>query len=184
MISDEELVLYRRIKVNDRKALEHLFRRYYSSLCQFALPIVKRPEIAEELVADIFFILWRDRHHLEITHSIKAYLFKSVRNKAIGIYNKRQPVFEEITEHSNQMTVNHTPESDYLLSELDGRYQSAIETLPQKCKLIFKLHKIEGLKYSEVSEVLDISIKTVENQMTKALKILRSAISQYQVEQH
>ncbi len=184
MNREKELVLYQRIKTDDRKALEILFRHYYSSLCNFALQIVKKPEVAEEVVADIFFILWRDRHHLEITHSLKAYLFKAVKNHSLRTSRTlKDPFFEQIEELHDQMALNGNPETDYLYDELQSTYRSAFETLPEKCRLVFKLHKIDGLKYQEVSQLLDISVKTVENQMLKALKIIRGAMRQYQVEE-
>ena len=182
MTREEELILFDTIKGDDRKALETLFRRYYSPLCNFALHIVKKEEVAEEVVADIFFVLWRDRHRLDISSSLKAYLFKAVRNHALRISKIKEPFFEKIEDVQGRMKNNHTPEALYLYNELDLAYRSAYERLPARCKLIFKLHKIDGLKYHEVGEVLNISIKTVENQMLKALKIIRAAVSAYDME--
>ncbi|TRX58696.1 RNA polymerase sigma-70 factor [Fulvivirga sp. M361] len=179
----QQVKLYKQVKANDRKALEILFEQYYSSLCNFAMLIVKKEELAEEVVSDIFFILWRDRHHLEINHSVKAYLFRSVRNHALKAVGEKSVIFEEIEDESARMVIDRTPESDYLYQELSNTYKQAYNTLPGKCKQIFKLHKIDGLKYQEVSDVLNISIKTVENHMLKALKAIRRAVVNYQVEE-
>lgn len=182
MDQDQEINLYQKVKGDDRRALTQLFTVYYSSLCNFALPIVKKPELAEELVADVFFVLWRDRHHLDITYSVKAYLFRAVRNRALRIVSGKNAIHEEIENYSTPMVLNHTPESDYLYKELSTAYQKAYDSLPTRCKQVFKLSKIDGLKYQEISYVLNISVKTVENQMFKALKVIRQAISNYRME--
>ncbi len=182
MTRKEELFLFDKMKKNDKKALDMLFRHYYAPLCNFALHIVKKAEIAEEVVADIFFILWRDRHRLGISCSVRAYLFKAVRNHALRTSKVQQPFFQQIEEIQGRITSDQTPESTYLYNELDKTYQSAFERLPSRCQLVFKLHKIDGLKYHEVSEVLEISIKTVENQMLKALRMIRAAVLEYDVE--
>ena len=159
-----------------------LFRHYYSPLCTFAQHIVKKAEVAEEVVADIFFILWRDRDRLAISCSVRAYLFKAVRNHALRTSKTEHPFFQQIEEVQGRITNEQTPESAFLYHELDKAYQSAFERLPSRCQLVFKLHKVDGLKYQEVSEVLEISIKTVENQMLKALKTIRAAVLEYDME--
>ena len=183
MDQEKELNLYQQVKANNRKALEVLFAEYYATLCNFAILIVKKHELAEEVVADAFFVLWRDRHQLDIKHSVKAYLFRIVRNNALRVVKDKRETYNVVEPQDTYMVIHNTPESDYLYDELSSTYQKAYHSLPTKCKQVFKLHKIDGLKYQEISEVMNISIKTVENQMLKALKIIRKAVVNYQIEQ-
>lgn len=180
MTPEEESALFEKLREGDKKALERLFKYYYSTLCNFALPIVRQPDLAEELVADVFFVIWRDREHLQVLN-LKAYLFRAVRNKALEVLRTESKHLHVDVEQVELPPSHTTPESDLLYHELNSRYQHAYEALPDKCKLIFKLNRIDGLTYQQISEVLEISVKTVENQMSNALRLIRSDIARYQL---
>lgn len=178
-----DLILFNKIKAGNKDALESLFSKYYSPLCNFVNHLIKNPEAAEEMVSDTFYLLWKDRRKLNILTNVKAYLFTIVRNQAFS-YLKNNPFqAEELDKASFIEDINH-PEAELLYNELKSHYQKAYEALPAQCQLIFKLHKIDGLKYQQVADLLEISIKTVENQMGKALRHIREAIEIYQLEEN
>jgi RNA polymerase sigma-70 factor (family 1) len=167
--------------MRDEKAFEQLFRSYYQALCRSADLILNDPDEAEETVQNIFITLWQKRGQMEITTSIKSYLYRAVRNAALNRvkhhkvrmeYSREQEILAQSTMPSTHLSFHN---------ELQEQIQQAIESLPGQCRLIFKLSRFEELKYSEIAEQLGISIKTVENQMGKALKILREKLKDYMV---
>lgn len=124
---------------------------------------------------DLFFRLWLDREKVQITTSIKAYLYASVRNRCLNEIKSGSRLVvlnEEADDH-----VNDEPVSEDDHAERISRVQAAIEALPEERKKVFKLSRYEGLKYHEIAERLGISVKTVENQMGKALKTLREDLA-------
>ncbi|UII29741.1 RNA polymerase sigma-70 factor [Fulvivirga ulvae] len=181
MTREDELILFKKVRNGDKRALDMLFRSYYNTLCNFSYSIVKNTDLVEELVADIFYILWRDCKHLDIKRNLRAYLFTAVRNKSLEVIRKEQKSAGLHEELGSMYLSTETPETSLLYNELNQHYQKAYEALPEKCRQVFKLHKIDGLSYQEISDILNISIKTVENQMGKALKLIRADIAHYQL---
>jgi RNA polymerase sigma-70 factor, ECF subfamily len=163
------------IAAGDRSAFEALFRLHYRPLCAFATGYVKDTDQAEDLVQDLFFRLWLDREKVQITTSLKAYLYASVRNRCLNAVKSgsRVVVLQE--------DMDDRPQEDALTedehTERIARVQAAIELLPEERKKVFKLSRYEGLKYQEIADRLGISVKTVENQMGKALKTLREELA-------
>lgn len=186
MTREEELHLFSQIKLDDRQALERLFNLYYNTLCNFAFTFVRNFDLAQEVVADVFYIIWRDRKQLVIQSNLKGYLFKSVKNKCLAHPELSLKIWQQFDADNPDHDPENleTPESNMLFIELDTLYQSAYKNLPSQCQLIFKLHKIDGLKYSEISDLLSLSTKTIEAQMSKALRIIRKVINSYQTEKH
>ena len=165
---------FARIAAGDRTVFEALFRLHYRPLCAFAVQYVKDTDKAEDLVQDLFFRLWLDRAKLTITTSLKAYLFASVRNRCLNVVKSAGRVRvlnEEVDEHAVD---EERSEDEH--TERIARVQAAIELLPEERKKVFKLSRYEGLKYHEIATRLGISVKTVENQMGKALKTLREEL--------
>lgn len=163
------------IAAGDRTAFEALFRQHYRALCAFAYGYVKDADRGEDLVQDLFFRLWLDREKVQITTSVKAYLYASVRNRCLNEIKSggRLVVLnEENDDHANE---DGPTEDEH--TERIARVQAAIEELPEERKKVFKLSRYEGLKYHEIAERLGISVKTVENQMGKALKTLREELA-------
>jgi RNA polymerase sigma-70 factor, ECF subfamily len=165
---------FARIAAGDQLAFEQVFRAHYKSLCAFARQYLRDADKAEDLVQDLFFRLWQDRAKVSVTTSLKSYLFASVRNRclnALAVTAKVRPLNEELDDRSEDSGV---PEDEraYRL----GRVQAAIEALPEERGKVFKLSRYEGLKYQEIADRLGISVKTVENQMGKALKTLREEL--------
>lgn len=166
-------------KENDYKSFELIFHHYYDNLCNYALKYVSSPEIAEEVVSDVFFKLWKNRDRINIESSFQSYLFTSVRNQSLDYLRSQQKLknkFEEV--NSNMGSFSSNPEESYIQEELNKKIEEAIGFLPNQCRIIFRMSRDEGLKYKEISEALNISIKTVETQMGRALKKLKESLKE------
>jgi RNA polymerase sigma-70 factor (family 1) len=165
----------------DEKAFEQLFRSYYQPLCNRANAILNDIDEAEETVQNIFIILWEKREQMEINFSIKSYLYRAVHNAALNRIKHNKVRVMYVKEHEQAVpSTGHTTQQAFG-NELQEQIQAAIESLPEQCRLVFKLSRFEELKYREIAGQLGISVKTVENQMGKALKILREKLRDYLV---
>ena len=157
-----------------------LFRTFYQPLCNYAYTFTQDRDEAEEVVQSTFLSIWEKYKTLEIHTAMKPYLYAMVRNSCLNIIKhekiKQKHIQSEMVlgERSSE-SVTHT----VLAIELDERIQHALEKLPEQCRLIFKLSRFEDLKYAEIAEHLGLSVKTVENQMGKALKIMREQLKDY-----
>lgn len=163
---------------NDQQAYNALFLHFYPSLQQFAFSFLKSKQLSEEAVSDVFIKIWEKRKTLHTITNLKFYLFTSTRNTALN-YLKKQKGLQNVLPDEYWVelkSVFFDPEQLMITAEMIRNIHTAVQSLPARCKLIFKLVKEEGLKYREVAELLDISVKTVENQMTLALKKIGSAI--------
>jgi RNA polymerase sigma-70 factor (ECF subfamily) len=169
-----------KILIPDKPAFELLFREYYGDLCSFACSFLKDLPASEEIVQDIFFNLWTKRDVIEIKTSIKSYLYQSTRNRCLNTIKHIEVREKYKLFNEEQRSYNESIEEDPMIeSELAQRIENAIEALPRERKRIFKMSRYEGLKYREIAEELDISQKTVENQMGKALRFLKEQLIEY-----
>lgn len=177
-LTDNDLLIA--IKNGDKSAYQHVFHTYYKYLCNFAFNIVKDKDSAEEIVQEIFYILWDKHSTIEIHTSLKAYLFRAVQNKCINQL-KHIDIREKYKEYNQEQISHNEQQVDDAVSanELAIKINEAINELPTERKRIFILSRKQGLKNREIAETLDISIKTVENQMGKALKFLREKLEDY-----
>jgi RNA polymerase sigma-70 factor (ECF subfamily) len=162
-------------------AYKRLFYLLLPKLCGYARYIVGRQEIAEEIAADALVKFWLNRKKVEAGAGIKSYFFISVKNLCFNhLRDSNKRVFVEIDQNlPNQMVLFDTAEQGLLNEELRGVIVKTIEALPEKCRMVFQLVKEEELTYQETATLLDISPKTVENQMCKALSRMRTAIQTY-----
>ncbi|MDN5214840.1 RNA polymerase sigma-70 factor [Fulvivirgaceae bacterium BMA12] len=163
------------IKQNDQKALELLYEKYFYSLCNFAFNFVKNAEVSEEIVSDIFLNIWLKRDVLDIKSNCKSYLFIAVKNQSLNHLNKNKVKFEalEILDKTGHIT-EKSAHSKLYYGELEKEIEQILLELPTQRRIIFKLNRIDGLKYIEIAKILSISVNTVQKQMTEAVKFLAS----------
>lgn len=160
----------------DRQALEKLFKAYFTPLMAFSRKILGDEDDAREVVQQVFIKLWEKGDEIDLSTSLKSYLFKAVNNRSLNVIRDRKKFSsEEVPEQSGELDVSAQIEA----MELEEKIRKAITSLPEKCRVIFELNRFDGLKYGEIATQLDISVKTVENQISKALKILREQLSKY-----
>jgi RNA polymerase sigma-70 factor, ECF subfamily len=169
-------------KHNEEEFFESLFKKWYAVLCPFVYRIVRDKEIAQDLVQDVFVKLWEKRAQIEITTSIKSYLFRACMNAALN-HESSKKKYKVSNEESVTLSLSDGSSTDDALhsGELEKKINEAIDSLPPACKNVFILSRFEELSYKEIADTLQISIKTVENQMGKALKILRVHLNDYLV---
>lgn len=165
-----------------RKAFEMIFRAYYKRLHGFAYSYVKRMEDAEDIVQTVLLRIWAQREDWSPPGTLKQYLFAAVRNEALNLLRHKQivdkaekDIIHEFRQPVNPVYSENEPES----KELQQAIQKGINQLPEKCREIFMLSRRSGLTYSEIADVLDISVNTVGTQMGRALKSLRKYLSDY-----
>ena len=164
----------------DEKSFEELFQKHFKGLCFFAQNYVKDFDMAKEIVQDSFINLWEKRQSIDVSKSVKTYLTTSIRNKCLNYLRDTKKFNTEIILSDVLFQEIDYEQSDKLIEkELNNKINNAIDDLPEKCKNIFVLNRFENLKYKEIADELDISIKTVETQMSKALKYLREQLKDY-----
>ncbi|WP_163408542.1 RNA polymerase sigma factor [Flavobacterium ajazii] len=171
-------ILIESLRNGDEKAYTYLIDSYHHKLCVYANSLAKNIYSAEDIVQNVFIKVWEQRERLKSDHSIKSFLYKSVYNEFIDLYRKNQSLFSlEKTYYDalNSVVLEDDSESFQRILKVVNK---EIESLPPKCKEVFILSKKEGLTNIEIAEHLDVSIKTVEAQITKAFSILRSSLEE------
>jgi RNA polymerase sigma-70 factor, ECF subfamily len=168
------------LKEGSETAFEMLFRTHYNALCRYAYSFLNDREEAEEVVQGSFITLWDKRAQIEIETSMKSYLYRMVRNACLNVI-KHEKVKQQHVAHEMAFgePVYEGPAQTVAASELEQRIFEAMKALPEQCRVVFQLSRFEELKYNEIAEQLNISVKTVENQMGKALKIMREQLKDY-----
>jgi RNA polymerase sigma-70 factor (ECF subfamily) len=169
-----------RFSINSKGEFEKIFRDHYSSLCAYAAHFLKDPDASEEVVQEVMYRLWINRSTIIITGSLQSYLFRSVRNSALNVL-KHMDVREAYRRHREQEAAGNglSDEDGLIVSELQEKIRIAIDRLPMERRKVFIMSRYDGFTYSEIAETLEISVKTVENQMGKALKFLREELAEY-----
>lgn len=168
------------LKEGNETAFEMIFRTYYQPLCQYAYSFLNDRDEAEEVVQAAFINIWDKRTQIEIQTSMKSYLYRMVRNSCLNVIKHEKVKKQHVAHEMFHGEATHEGVSQSVISsELEARITEAMKVLPEQCRLVFQLSRFEELKYSEIAEQLNISIKTVENQMGKALKIMREQLKDY-----
>jgi RNA polymerase sigma-70 factor (family 1) len=160
-------------------AFEALFKQYYAPLVAYACKYVSDMDIAREIVQDFFVRFYEKRQTLTIDVSVKSYLFRSVYNCCINYINQRNIQDKHHKNFDLERVDEDNLESEINTFELQQRIYEIIEGLPAKCRRIFKMNRLEGYKNEEIATQLNLSKRTVETQISKALKILRQKLSDY-----
>lgn len=163
------------LQARDRAVFAGVYRHFYPLLFATARKYVEDKAVAEEIVQDVFLQLWEKALELEHAAALKSYLFRAVINRSLNHLQRTQLLREHHT------AIKYLQDESYLCTfieeqELRERIHHAVSRLPEKCRQIFKLSRYEGLKNNEIAHQLDLSVKTVENQMTIALKQLKAAL--------
>lgn len=173
-------LLLKKLKKGDEKAYEFLFKNYYEQLVLFAVKYIHDLDKAKELVQDLFVTFYEKRAQIEIATSIKSYLYNATKNKCINDINsvKTKAKHEEYIKLTTNNKENNIEQTIYK-NEMETALMGAIDNLPARCKMVFRMNRLEGLTNPEIAEKLQISKRTVETQISKALKILRSELKPY-----
>lgn len=168
------------IRIENKAAFEALFRTHYSKLCSYANTFLKDPDASEEIVQEVMFRIWVNRDSLLVTTSIQSYLFRAVRNSCMNLL-KHVDVREDYKVWNETMGPGseNSQEDHLIVSELEQKIREAIDKLPIERRKVFIMSRYDSLTYAEIAKKLDISVKTVENQMGKALKTLREELADY-----
>jgi RNA polymerase sigma-70 factor (ECF subfamily) len=157
-----------------RERFDGIYIAYFRPLCRFAATYVLSPQSAENIVQNVFVFLWENHNTLQIHTSISSYLYTLVKNKCIDHLRHQKTAQEYRSEQALKLSALEQLDTGLISGEdIEKTVQQAIDKLPSRCREIFILNRVEGKKYREIAEILDISVNTVENQMGIALKKLR-----------
>lgn len=176
--SDEKLMC--EIKADNMFAFDVLYKKYCKRLYKFAFSILKSSEESENIVQDVFLNLWENRHKVENDSSVKYYVFTIAYNSAISIIRKKAREYQFIEYLKSLQDLSQEPvniEIEY--NELKDKFNDIINHLPDRQKDVYLLHRVEGLKYQEIAERLNVSVNTIENHMSRALKTIRATLGNY-----
>lgn len=168
------------LNLKESTSFEQVFRTYYSGLKAYAQKILQDPIQAEEVVQEVFFKLWEKRKEVAIDTSLKSYLFRAVHNHCLNIF-KHEKVRENYRSHvESHKEEFELDESDTMIAtDVKEKILEGIALLPEQCARVFRMNRLEGYKYREIAEELGISQKTVEAQMSKAMRRMREHLKDH-----
>jgi RNA polymerase sigma-70 factor (ECF subfamily) len=159
---------------------EHLFREYFTGLCLFARKYTGDTDSAKEIVHTVFIRIWENRFDFDWEKPAKSYLFSSVYNRSLNFIRDNKKFISHEKASQGNLIMDDGTFSDHMESaELENRIKSALQKLPEKCREVFELSRFENKKYAEIAVSLNISVKTVETHMSKALHVLKEELKDY-----
>ncbi|MDF2186845.1 RNA polymerase sigma-70 factor [Paraflavitalea sp. CAU 1676] len=172
-------LLLQRVEAGDQLAFRELYHIYNKRLHYFAFALVKTKEAAEEIVEDVFIRLWNQRNSITSINNLRIYLYTATKNTALNYLARKAR--ENIVEPFDNIDIalqetGISPEQIMITAETYQRIRQAVEALPPRCKMIFKLIREDGLRYKEVAEILNISINTIDAQMAIAIQRITEAV--------
>lgn len=164
--------------LTNHRELERLFKDHHKTLSNLAYNVVRDKDVAKDVVQEVFLRLWQNRDRIDFGSQITHYLTRATTHTALNYLRSRRKLtsIDDLTSGAIENPQGH---DDYAYQELEKKVSNAIERLPPKCRAIYLLSRNEGLKYQQIAEVMDISLKTVENQMGIALEKLRQELKPY-----
>lgn len=180
----DESALVLQVRAGDEAAFEQLFRRYYNPLCVFVAGYIRDKELAEELVEAVFVRIWQQRDRWKVTTNLRAYLYAAARYQVLD-YRRHAAVVGRVREQCVREAVSPgqgriaNPQEQYEMVELDAAIREAVAGLPERCRQVFVLRWQHHLSYAEIADALGIAVKTVETQIARALKALRTKLHPY-----
>ena len=173
--TNQDFDLLEKIKKGDIRAFENLFDRYYKRLCQFSFNLQNNRESAEEIVSDVLANLWIKKSEINIHSNLKSYLFISVKNRSLN-HLKSKTKWEKERDPRQlsdiELIAEEKADLSLLSSEIRTQIEDIINQMPPKRQTIFRLNRIEGFKYKEIGEILNISERTVQNHMVEAVRFI------------
>jgi len=177
-INEKDLIV--RLKTGDQTAFELLFHFYYPGLVMYSTQFTADRMEAEEIVQDFFVRFWQRHQQITPSDTLKSYLFLSVKNGSLN-YLKHKKIEEKYIRSMTELSSNHLVYDPdlYIASELQEKVKNAIDLLPEKCREIFNMSRMRGMKNEEIAADLSLSKRTVETQISKALKVLRVELKDY-----
>tara|TARA_B100000809_G_scaffold241179_1_gene264153 strand:+ start:2617 stop:3198 length:582 start_codon:yes stop_codon:yes gene_type:complete len=165
------------LKRGEEKALKIMYEKYWKSLYISSYKLLKNKELSEDIIQDVFMDVWRNRSKIDIQISLKSYLYACVRYKVFYEFRKNKDFQRvELVEDLDRRFQMATPETKVMHKELISTIDAIVDTMPEKCKEVYKLSREEQLTHKEIATQLNISTKTVENHITKALKMMRTGL--------
>ena len=180
MEKSRDQILLERFQENPEKAFPDVFQAYYSLMCNQVYRILGNPSEVEDVVQDIFLELWRKKRQLKINTSMPAYLKSMARTRTLNSIRDKKMRWKETEDVLLNVESKSLESADLLeFKDFESMVNNALEKLPPKCKIVFGLSRYEEMTNKEIAAQLEISPKTVENQITRALKKIKSAISHY-----
>lgn len=175
MESKDDILLLRLIQAGDEHAFKYLFDTYFVSLCRYMHLYLDDTQEIEEVALDIFLYIWEHRERINITLSLKAYLFQAARNRCLNCLRDRKQTLsiDEVGDISNEEVA-----STLEMEELNRLIEEAVCSLPDKCREVFRNSREQNLTNQEIADKMQISVKTVEGQITKALKHIKTFLDE------
>ena len=174
------IILQAKTRSDDIAVFEMLFRKYYAELVNYSFVFTNDQDASEEIVQEFFYNYWKNRKRINIKFSLKAYLYRSIRNNTLNYLENlkvRRKYADRVLNLPGDRSGYENRELEY--AELNEMIEKTLSELPERCRLIFRMSRFEGLKYEEIASQLSVSVKTVEANMSKALKLLRRRLSEY-----
>jgi len=174
---DQELLAL--LKKNPDRGIEQIFRQYYAYVCQAVYRILPDESLVEDLCQEVFLELWRKRSRIEVKSSLRAYLRRAAVNRTLNYIRDQKITFDESNETFQFPSRIVGAVQEIEAQELEKLIDLAIDQLPERCRLVFVLSRFHNMAYKQIADELNISVKTVENQISKALKYLRQMLGPY-----
>ena len=180
MLKEEDISiwLFKISREDDQQAFRYLFDHYYPRLLNYALYFLKTRAAADQVVSDVFIGIWNNRVKLNKIEKFDSYIFRAVKNKSLNFIRDDHRITREELDINDRFLTKSviSPENSLINEELRATILKALDELPPRCRMVFELVKQDGFKYKEVAKLLDISVNTVENQIGKAMSLLRSKL--------
>lgn len=175
---DKEYFLRETFQQDPWEGCTLVFKHYYTPLCSHAIRFVYSQTYAEDIVSEVFMEFWQKSHYKKIHTTFRAYLFQAVRNRALNFIRKEFGREVQPVQENDLLEKSPTPEQVLMYEEFYQKVQDGIEKLPPKCKKVFLMSRYEGMPLKEIAQAQNISVRTVETHISKALKMMREILDQ------
>ncbi len=175
---NQDSALVQRIQSGDRAAFRQLFDRYYRDLLGTAVNLLRDEDMGKDVVQEVFLQIWKNRETWNLHGQVSSYLKRAVINRSLNVLRRaKKQTGEEALEQTPSPQTSAMDQLSY--SELNEVLEAALKNLPDRCRAVFVMKRLEGMSQKEIAEQLGISTKTVENQITKAVKALKNALQEF-----